>query len=244
MTLVLLVRHGLTAGTGSLLTGRTPGIGLDDRGRDQAAAVAARLADVPLDEIISSPLQRCRETAAAIAAARNGHQVAVTEDDRFAEVAYGDWTGKPIKRLAKEPLWRVVQAHPSAVRFPGPGGESLPGVQERAVAAIRDWNARLGPKAAYLVCSHGDVIKSIIADSLGLHLDMFQRIQVDPCSVSLIRYTPLRPFVLRMNDTGTGMGGLAKPEPAAGGPGQAGGAAAGRPGLGEGDAVIGGGAGG
>ena len=242
--MVLLVRHGLTAGTGSVLTGRTPGIGLDDRGRDQAAAVAARLADVPLDAIISSPLQRCRETAAAIAAARNGHQVAVTEDDRFAEVAYGDWTGKPIKRLAKEPLWRVVQAHPSAVRFPGPGGESLPGVQERAVAAIREWNARLGPKAVYLVCSHGDVIKSIIADSLGLHLDMFQRIQVDPCSVSLIRYTPLRPFVLRMNDTGAGMGGLAKPEPAADGPGQAGGAAAGRSGLGEGDAVIGGGAGG
>ena len=88
------------------------------------------------------------------------------------------------------------------------------------------------------------MIKSIIADSLGLHLDMFQRIQVDPCSVSLIRYTPLRPFVLRMNDTGAGMGGLAKAEPAAGGPGQPGGSAAGRPGLGAGDAVIGGGAGG
>ena len=244
MTLVLLVRHGLTAGTGSVLTGRTPGIGLDDRGRGEAAAVAARLADVPLDAIVSSPLQRCRETAAAIAAVRNGHQVAVTEDDRFAEVAYGDWTGKPIKRLAREPLWRVVQAHPSAVRFPGPGGESLPGVQERAVAAIRDWNARLGPKGVYLVCSHGDVIKSIIADSLGLHLDMFQRIQVDPCSVSLIRYTPLRPFVLRMNDTGAGMGGLAKAEPAAGEPGQPVGQAAGRSGVGEGDAVIGGGAGG
>ncbi|HEY2306884.1 MAG TPA: hypothetical protein VGI05_13475, partial [Streptosporangiaceae bacterium] len=85
---------------------------------------------------------------------------------------------------------------------------------------------------------------SIIADSLGLHLDMFQRIQVDPCSVSLIRYTPLRPFVLRMNDTGAGMGGLAKAEPAAGGPGRPAGEAAGRPGLGEGDAVIGGGAGG
>ena len=294
MTLVLLVRHGLTASTGSVLTGRMPGIGLDDRGRGQAAAVGARLADVPLDAIISSPLQRCRETAAAIAAARsvglgpatprsagldpatprsagldpatppNGHQVAVTEDDRFAEVAYGDWTGKPIKRLAKEPLWRVVQAHPSAVRFPGPDGESLPSVQDRAVAAIRDWNERLGPKAVYLVCSHGDVIKSIIADSLGLHLDMFQRIQVDPCSVSLIRYTPLRPFVLRMNDTGAGLGGvagsrqaqggvagsgqaereLATAEPAAGESGRPDGTAAGLSGLGEGDAVIGGGAGG
>jgi probable phosphomutase (TIGR03848 family) len=244
VTLVLLVRHGLTAGTGSVLTGRMPGIGLDDRGQGQAAAVGARLADVPLDEIVSSPLQRCRETAAAIAAARNGSQMPVSEDDRFAEVAYGDWTGKPIKRLAKEPLWRVVQAHPSAVRFPGPDGESLPGVQERAVAAIRDWNARLGPKAVYLVCSHGDVIKSIIADSLGLHLDMFQRIQVDPCSVSVIRYTPLRPFVLRMNDTGAGLGGFATAEPAADGAGQPGGTAPGRPGVAEGDAVIGGGAGG
>jgi probable phosphomutase (TIGR03848 family) len=244
VTLVLLVRHGLTAGTGSVLTGRTPGIGLDDRGQGQAAAVGARLAEVPLDAIVSSPLQRCQETAAAIAAARNGNQVAVTQDDRFAEVAYGDWTGKPIKRLVKEPLWRVVQAHPSAVRFPGPDGESLPGVQERAVAAIRDWNARLGPKAVYLVCSHGDVIKSVIADSLGLHLDMFQRIQVDPCSVSVIRYTPLRPFVLRMNDTGAGLGGLARAGAAAGGAGQQAGPAGGRPGVGEGDAVIGGGAGG
>jgi probable phosphoglycerate mutase len=247
VTLVLLVRHGLTAGTGSVLTGRTPGIGLDDRGRDQAAALAARLAGVALDAIVSSPLQRCRETAGTIAAARDGHQLAVTEDARFAEVAYGDWTGKPIKRLAKEPLWRVVQAHPSAVRFPGQDGESLPGVQERAVAAIRDWNSRLGPKAAYLVCSHGDVIKSILADSLGMHLDMFQRIQVDPCSVSVIRYTPLRPFVIRMNDTGTGVprpAGAAGAESAAGRPGAANGQTAGQSGLSEGDAVIGGGAGG
>jgi len=247
VTLVLLVRHGLTAGTGSVLTGRMPGIGLDDRGRDQAAALAARLAGVALDAIVSSPLQRCRETADAIAAVRDGHPVAVTEDARLAEVAYGDWTGKPIKRLTKEPLWRVVQAHPSAVRFPGQDGESLPGVQDRAVAAIRDWNSRLGPKAAYLVCSHGDVIKSILADSLGMHLDMFQRIQVDPCSVSVIRYTPLRPFVIRMNDTGTGVpkpAGSAGAESAAGRPGTANGQAAGQSGLSEGDAVIGGGAGG
>ena len=247
MTLVLLVRHGLTAGTGSVLTGRTPGIGLDDRGRDQAAALAARLAGVALDAIVSSPLQRCRETAGAIAAARDGSQVAVTEDARFAEVAYGDWTGKPIKRLAKEPLWRVVQAHPSAVRFPGEDGESLPGVQERAVAAIRDWNSRLGPRAAYVVCSHGDVIKSILADSLGMHLDMFQRIQVDPCSVSVIGYTPLRPFVIRMNDTGTGVPRPAAApgaQSAAGHPGTGNGRAAGHAGVSEGDAVIGGGAGG
>jgi probable phosphoglycerate mutase len=231
VTLVFLVRHGLTAATGTVLTGRTPGIGLDDRGRAQAAALGTRLAGVPLDAIVTSTLERCRETAAAIAAARDGNQLAVQEDERFAEVGYGDWTGQPLKRLAKEPLWRVVQAHPSAVRFPGPDGESLAGVQERAVAAIRDWNSRLGPKAAYLVCSHGDVIKSIIADSLGMHLDMFQRIQVDPCSLSVVRYTPLRPFVVRMNDIG-----VTASSPVADAAGQ------GR--RGEDDAVVGGGAGG
>ena len=228
MTLVLLVRHGLTGATGSVLAGRTPGIPLDDRGREQAAALAARLASVPLDAIVTSPVQRCRETADAIAAARNGHPVAVAEDEQFAEVRYGDWTGKPLRRLVRDPLWRAVQAHPSAVRFPGADGEAMADVQHRAVRAIRDWNTRLGRDAVYLICSHGDVIKSVIADCLGMHLDMFQRISADPCSLSVIRYTPLRPFLLRMNDTGGSVTGLIRP------------ARAGR----DSAAVIGGGAGG
>ena len=236
MTLVLLVRHGLTATTGSVLTGRTPGIPLDDRGRDQAAAVGARLAAVPLDAIVTSPLDRCVQTAEAIAAARNGSPAAITADERVAECKYGDWTGKPLKTLAKDPLWRVVQAHASAVTFPGPDGESMLDMQHRAVSAVRDWNARLGPEAAYVLCSHGDVIKSIITDSLGLHLDQCQRIQVDPCSLSVIRYTPLRPFLIRLNDTGGSVADLVR-KPAAS---RAGGRR--RPG-GEGDAVVGGGAG-
>jgi probable phosphoglycerate mutase len=238
VTLVLLVRHGLTAGTGHVLTGRMPGIPLDDRGREQASALAARLAAVPLDAIVTSPLDRCRQTAEAIAAARDGHPVAVTEDAELAEVAYGDWTGKPLRRLAKEPMWRVVQAHPSAVRFPGPDGESMADMQHRAVAAVRKWNAALGPRATYVVCSHGDVIKSVIADGLGMHLDLCQRIQVDPCSLSAIRYTPLRPFLVRMNDTGGSVSGLVPKER------QKGREATGTARAGEGDAVIGGGAGG
>jgi probable phosphomutase (TIGR03848 family) len=212
VTLVLIVRHGLTASTGSALTGWTPGISLDDRGRAQAAAVGARLAGVPIDAIVSSPLDRCRETAEAIAAARAGDPLPVQTDDRVGECHYGDWTGQPLRKLAREPLWRVVQAHPSAARFPGDGGESMQDMQTRAVAALRDWNERLGPGAVYVVCSHGDVIKSILTDSLGMHLDMCQRIQVDPCSLSVIRYTPLRPFVLRMNDTGGDVGSLKRPE--------------------------------
>jgi probable phosphoglycerate mutase len=200
VTTVLLVRHGLTATTGHVLTGWSPGISLDDRGRAQAAALAARLAPLPLDAIVSSPLDRCQQTAAAIAATRDGQQI-ITED-RVGECRYGDWTGKPLKKLATEKLWRVVQAHPSAVTFPGPEGESMPDMQHRAVAAVREWNARLGQNATYLICSHGDVIKAIVADSLGLHLDQLQRIQADPCSLTVIRYTPLRPFLVRMNDRG------------------------------------------
>ena len=141
----------------------------------------------------------------------------------------------------------MVQAHPSAARFPGADGESMPDMQHRAVSAIRGWNDRLGAKAVYLVCSHGDVIKSVIADCLGLHLDLCQRIQIDPCSLSVIRYTPLRPFLLRMNDTGGGVSTLVPPGPgdhgrAAGTPESAG---TGRPGRdGDSDAAIGGGAGG
>lgn len=206
MTLVLLVRHGLTAATGKALAGRTPGVPLDDRGRLQAAAIGARLAPVRLGAIVSSPIQRCAETAAAIAeaqAARGGPAApGVRFEERLTECGYGDWTGRPLRKLAREPMWRVVQSHPSAARFPGPDGEAMADMAHRAVAAIRDWNHELGPDATYLVCSHGDVIKAILADALGMHLDLFQRISVDPCSLSVVRYTALRPFVERLNDSG------------------------------------------
>ena len=215
MTVVLLVRHGLTATTGKALTGWLPGIPLDDRGQAQAAALAARLAQVPLAAIVSSPLERCAQTAMAIASGQaaagqpDAGPLAVQIDDRLGECKYGDWTGQPLRKLARDPLWRVVQSHPSAVRFPGPDGESMMAMQQRAVAAIREWNDKLGKDVSYLVCSHGDVIKAILADALGMHLDMSQRIQVDPCSLSVIRYSTLRPFVLRMNDTGADAAALA-----------------------------------
>jgi len=237
VTTVLLVRHGLTAATGHVLTGWTPGVGLDDRGLAQARALGARLVPVPLDAVVTSPLDRCRQTVAELMAARNG-QAARNEpvtDERVGECRYGDWTGKPLKDLEKDPLWPVIQAHPSAVRFPGEDGETFLDMQHRAVSAIRDWNARLGKDATYLVCSHGDVIKAIVADALGLHVDQCQRIVADPCSLTAIRYTPLRPFLLRLNDTGAGVADLL-PRPA-----QA--ADAANPDGPESDAVIGGGAG-
>jgi probable phosphomutase (TIGR03848 family) len=240
VTTVLLVRHGLTATTGQLLTGWTPGVGLDERGRAQAKALGERLGPVPLDAIVTSPLERCRQTIDEIVAARTARtwQSQAAEpviDDRVGECKYGDWTGRPLRELEKEPLWPVIQAHPSAVTFPGPQGESMLDMQHRAVSAIREWNARLGKDATYLVCSHGDVIKAIVADSLGLHLDHCQRIVADPCSLTVISYTPLRPFLLRLNDTGGGVDDLLpRPKPTADGD---------NVNSAESDAVIGGGAG-
>ena len=207
MATVLLVRHGLTAMTGPVLAGWTPGVHLDDRGQAQARALGERLADVPVAGIIASPLERCQETAAALAA---GRDVAVETDERLGECRYGDWTGQELKKLVKDPLWKVVQAHPSAATFPG--GEALRDTQARAVAAVRAHNERLGDDATWIAVSHGDVIKSVVADALGLHLDQFQRIQVDPCSLTVVRYTQLRPFVLRLNDTGGGVDDLKPPK--------------------------------
>jgi probable phosphomutase (TIGR03848 family) len=209
VTTVVLVRHGLTKLTGPVLAGWTPDLHLDERGAAQAAAVAERLRPLAFDAVVSSPLDRCLDTATAVL---QGRDQELQVDERLGECRYGDWTGRPLKELAKDPLWKVVQAHPSAVVFPGPEGEALRETQARAVNAVRDWNARLGPDATWLACSHGDVIKAIVADAMGLHLDLFQRIAVDPCSVTVLRYTELRPFVVRVNDTGGGVADLLPPK--------------------------------
>jgi probable phosphomutase (TIGR03848 family) len=206
MGTVLLLRHGLTALTGPVLAGRTPGVRLDDRGASQAAAAGDRLAAVALAAVVTSPLERCSQTAKAVVVGQRaaGQKPVTKTDRRLLECDYGDWTGENIAKLAKDPLWRVVQATPSAVTFPG--GEAMAAMASRAVRAVReldaDYEATFGPGVVWLACSHGDVIKAILADALGQHLDQFQRIVVDPCSVSAIRYTPGRPFVLTLNDTG------------------------------------------
>ena len=231
MTTVLLVRHGRTTANGAgVLAGWTEGVGLDDIGRTQVGALAARLAAVPLAAVVSSPLQRCLETADGMLV---GHEPVERHlDDRLGEVRYGDWTGGELKKLAKDPLWKVVQSHPSAMTFPGEGGEAMRDMQTRAVGAVREWNQRLGPDAVYVVVSHGDVIKAVLADALGMHLDQFQRLVVDPSSVSVVTYTPLRPFVVRSNDLGSDLGFLVPRKKRSG-----------RKRSASSDAVVGGGAG-
>ncbi|MGW4397186.1 histidine phosphatase family protein [Amycolatopsis nivea] len=213
MSTVILLRHGKSTANGSgVLAGRTPKVGLDDTGRAQAAALVERFAGVPVAELVVSPMLRCKQTVAPLAAAQG---LAKVVEPRLSEVDYGEWTGRELKNLVKEPLWRVVQAHPSAAVFPG--GEGLAEMQARAVAAIRAHDARItaehGDHAVWVVCSHGDVIKSILADALGQHLDAFQRIVVDPAAVSVVRYTETRPFVLRVNEHGGDLAAIVPPPP-------------------------------
>ncbi|MEU0763041.1 histidine phosphatase family protein [Streptomyces microflavus] len=203
MPTLILVRHGRsTANTAGVLAGRTPGVLLDERGTEQAAALPARLSALAIAAAVTSPLERCRQTLQPLLDARPG--LPVHTEERISECDYGDWSGRKLAELSDEPLMSVVQQHPSAAAFPG--GESMRAMQARAVDAVRDWNDRVeaehGEDATYVMCSHGDIIKSLVADALGMHLDLFQRIHVDPCSVTAIRYTRLRPFLLRVGDTG------------------------------------------
>ena len=212
MSTLILLRHGKSTANGAgVLAGRSPGVRLDDTGAAQAVKLVERLAGVPLAEIVCSPMERCAQTVAPLAADRG--LTPVTEPE-LSEVDYGSWTGSALKRLSKEPLWRVVQAHPSAAVFPG--GEGLAGMQARAVAAVRRHDARIaaehGPHAVWLACSHGDVIKAVLADALATHLDNFQRIMVDPGSISVVVYTETRPFVGRINDLGGDVAGLMPPK--------------------------------
>ncbi|HET7396879.1 MAG TPA: MSMEG_4193 family putative phosphomutase [Intrasporangium sp.] len=241
MPTVLLVRHGRSSANSSgTLAGWTPGVFLDAAGEQQADALGARLAaaEVPVAEIVSSPLDRCVQTADRLASALGG-PVTRSVHDGLAECRYGAWTGRPLAELAKEELWKVVQERPSQARFPdSPAyeGESLTAMWDRALDAVREVNERVtaehGADAVWVAVSHGDVIKAVLADAAGSRLDDFQRLHVDPASLSVVHYTSRGPFVVRLNDVGGDLSGL-RPTARATQDGE----------LPEGDAVVGGGPG-
>lgn len=239
MATVILVRHGrTTANATGVLAGRRPGVRLDETGHEQAARAAARLGTVPLAAVVSSPLERCRQTAKAIQGAQTptpSGPLKVAAERGITECDYGEWQGRALKDLAREKLWGTVQSQPSAVEFPG--GETLSAMQARAVAAVRRHDAAVeaehGPHAVWVAVSHGDIIKSLLADALGMHLDLFQRLHVDPASISIVRYTSSRPYVLATNTHEGDLAWLA-PRP---------GRRSGKKSRTAGDAVVGGGAG-
>jgi probable phosphoglycerate mutase len=221
---LILVRHGRSnANRKHVLAGRTPGVGLDPTGLAQAERLVERLAECRITAIVSSPMERCVATVGPVSRALG---MPVTLDERLTEVDYGQWTGRSLDELRKEPAWRTVQDHPSAMVFPG--GEALAAVSARAVAAAREHAA--ATDGAVLLCSHGDLLGAIVADALGLHLDLFQRLILVPSSVSVVHYTPTRSFVERFGDTGT-LAGIGAAAVAASHDGAA--AVGGDPGTGE-----------
>ena len=204
-TVVLLVRHGQTPTTGKLLPGRAAGLHLADTGIEQAQRAAERIAALTkVDAIYASPLERARETAAPIAAARG---LKVRIDKGLLECDFGDWTGAELKNLMKLPEWNTVQRAPSTFTFPG--GESFTAMQNRIVGAID--RLRAAHPGGTIVCvSHADPIKAAVAHAMGTHIDLFQRIVIGTCSVSAIAYGMGAPVVLTVNSTG---GSLAELRP-------------------------------
>ncbi|MCB1026503.1 MAG: MSMEG_4193 family putative phosphomutase [Microthrixaceae bacterium] len=204
-TLVLLVRHGLTEQTGSILYGRAPDNHLSEAGRAQADAVAERISTLGdrVRFVVSSDIERTRETAAPIAEALG---VGVEHDDGLLEADFGDWTGRPLKELRSTPEWPSVQQHPSTFRFPG--GESFVEMQHRMVSTVQRWAERATGGAVVLV-SHADLIKTYVAFASGTHLDQFQRLVISPTSVTPILLGAGSPIVLAVNSTGGDLNALA-----------------------------------
>ncbi|MDP1721237.1 MAG: MSMEG_4193 family putative phosphomutase [Candidatus Nanopelagicaceae bacterium] len=203
MTLVILIRHAHSTANGSgILAGRTGGVHLSPLGRVQARKLASRLGEVHLKSLRSSPLERCAETINPWLRKREQSDSnlipPLTIDRDLAEVDYGLWSGMKLRTLSRDPLWKIVQERPSKVTFPG--GESLLAMQRRAMKSVNAGLSQRG-KGHVLLMSHGDVVKSIIASALGMHLDEFQRIVIDPASVSVLDYSGSKPRILLLNDS-------------------------------------------
>ena len=197
MTTILLIRHAVNdfVKTGKL-AGWTPNVHLNDEGIAQADALGQRLANIPLNAIYASPLERTMETAEAIQ--KHHTNLTIQTNKQIGEVQYGDWEGKKIAALRRRKMWEVVQEYPSRARFPN--GEAMRDVQTRAVSEIERL-VEQHPRQMVAIVSHADLIKMVIAHYLGMHLDNFQRIVVSPASITTIQLGHSRPFLVTINDT-------------------------------------------
>ncbi len=197
MTTLFLIRHGVTAVTGSRLYGRTPGIHLDERGRRQAAALVERFEGVRLTALYSSPLERCVETMEPLAVAQ---RLEIRTADALIEMDAGDWTGRTLRSLRRLKLWETVQRNPS--RFSFPGGESFVDAEARVLDEIERIASR-HPRGRVAVGTHGDLVRVLISHYTGAHLDQFQRVMAEPASVSVVHLGEGVPRILLVNDTGS-----------------------------------------
>lgn len=199
---VVLIRHAHSeANAKALLSGRTAGVHLSPKGLTQSQDLIARLGHLKVATLRISPLERCFETIdpwwSEVGKTHNP-SVELIRDENLNEVDYGDWSGKKLAVLSKRRLWHTVQNSPSAMYFPS--GEGLAQMQERAMRAVHE-AISTQKKGAIVLVSHGDVIKSIVASALGMHLDSFQRLVIDPASISVIDFSTLKPRVLLLNDS-------------------------------------------
>ena len=202
MGTLLLIRHGRTdANANGVLAGRTPGVLLDEVGRSATQDLAKRLHDVKVSQVVSSPLERTIETAKILFSEDSN----IALEDRLLECDYGDWQGSKLSELAVHELWPIVQQRPDEMIFPN--GESMNDMSARASTAVREWDAKLtqehGDKVVWVAVSHGDIIKAICADAMGLPLRKFQSLMIEPASVSVIHYSESGSAVSKLNDTGS-----------------------------------------
>ncbi|MFZ4815594.1 MAG: MSMEG_4193 family putative phosphomutase [Phototrophicaceae bacterium] len=197
MTHFLLIRHAVNdyVKTGRL-AGRTPEVHLNEEGLQQAEALGERLAGFKFHQLISSPLERTMETAQAVQ--KHHPHLSIQKNDQLLEVDYGDWQGASIATLRLRKMWSVIQEYPSRAYFPN--GEAMRDVQTRAVTEIERL-AQAYPRDTLAVFSHADLIKMVMAHYLGMHLDVFQRIVIDPASICEIHLNHSRPYVSKLNDT-------------------------------------------
>jgi probable phosphomutase (TIGR03848 family) len=193
LTLLYLVRHGVTDHTGHRLSGWMEDVHLSEKGREQADAVAVLLAGIRFKAVYSSPIDRSVETARPIAAR---HDLGVKMRRNLGEVDYGTWTNRSFRSLARTKLWTTVQRYPSGARFPH--GETLREVQTRAVTEVEKLVAQ-HPKQAICCVSHADVIRLVVAHFMGIHIDLFQRIVIGPASVSVVGLDEDGPRILSLN---------------------------------------------
>jgi probable phosphoglycerate mutase len=193
-TVVIFVRHGQTPSTGKVLPGRAAGLALADKGKAQAQAVADHLKDAKnIAAVYASPLQRTRETAAPIGKALG---LKVQTDKGLLECDFGEWTGASLAKLRKLPEWKAVQRNPSGFRFPG--GESFAEMAARMSTTVDRYRIA-HPGKTVIAVSHADPIKAVASTALGVPLDLFQRIDISPCSMTIIAYTHEGPFVHCVN---------------------------------------------
>jgi probable phosphoglycerate mutase len=197
---IVLIRHAHSqANARGVLSGRLPNISLSEKGIKQSEELAVRLGTFPISAIRMSPMQRCHETITPwLKTLPPASQKLLVKDENLTEVDYGSWSGKKLSVLSRHKLWKTVQAHPSAMYFPK--GEGLAHMQQRAMKAVHESVNSKRSGAAVLV-SHGDVIKAIIASALGMHLDDFQRIVIDPASVTILDYSHGQARLTLMNDS-------------------------------------------